>query len=86
MGPSIIFKEVLNNIIKHADTKFVTIQTYKRGQKLYLEIHDMGKGLPSDKRPIHLLKRGKKLNAQIEVEGANPGGTKIKCILPCAKT
>lgn len=78
----LFYKEVLNNIIKHADADRVEICTRKSGRALYLEIHDNGKGLPPNARPTHLLKRGKKLNAKIEVIAPQSGGTTVTCTLP----
>ena len=81
----LFFKEVLNNIIKHAAADTVKIRTQKKGNALYLEIHDNGKGLPKNARPTHLLKRGKKLNAKIEVLVPATGGTTVTCSMPLTK-
>lgn len=78
----LFIKEVFNNIIKHAAADAVVISTRKQGNALYLEIHDNGKGLPADTRPIHLMKRGKKLNAKVNVLSSETGGTTIQCAVP----
>jgi len=77
----LFFKEVLNNIIKHADADAVEIRTRKEGHALHLEIRDNGKGLPLNTQPTHLLKRAKKLNAKIEVTSPETGGTLVECTL-----
>ena len=77
----LFFKEVLNNIIKHADADAVEISTRKKGRVLHLRIHDNGKGLPLNAHPKHLLKRAKKLNAKIEVTSPDTGGTLVECML-----
>ncbi|VGO13578.1 Sensor histidine kinase LiaS [Pontiella desulfatans] len=77
----LFFKEVLNNIIKHAAADAVEIRTRKKGHALHLEIRDNGKGLPLNTQPTHLAKRAKKLNAKIEVTSPETGGTTIKCTL-----
>ena len=78
----LFFKEVLNNIIKHAAADTVEISTRKQGNALYLEIHDNGKGLPLNTQPAHLMKRGKKLNAKIKVIAPEAGGTTVQCTVP----
>ena len=78
----LFFKEVLNNIIKHADADAVEIRTRKAGKALHLELRDNGKGLPLNTKPTHLLKRAKKLNAKIEVTSPETGGTLVTCKLP----
>ena len=77
----LFFKEVLNNIIKHADADAVEISTRKKGRVLHLRIRDNGKGLPLNTHPRHLMKRAKKLNAKIEVSSPDTGGTLVECML-----
>ncbi|MGB0413154.1 MAG: sensor histidine kinase [Coraliomargarita sp.] len=77
----LLFKEVLNNIIKHAEADAVQISVQKKGAKIALEIHDNGIGLPSNIQPTHLIKRAKKLNAQISFTSPSSGGTTITCLL-----
>ncbi len=77
----LLFKEALNNIIKHADADTVEIRTYREKRKLVLTITDNGRGLPQDRQPEHLLKRAKRMGAKITFENPTTGGTVVKCVL-----
>jgi ligand-binding sensor domain-containing protein/two-component sensor histidine kinase len=44
----LIFKESVNNIVKHADAKNVIISLVNRGSEFIMKIHDDGRGFPND--------------------------------------
>lgn len=77
----LLFKEALNNIIKHADADTVEIRTFRQKHKLVLSITDNGKGLPDERKPTHLIKRAQKTGAKITFENPATAGTTIKCTL-----
>ena len=74
----LLFKEALNNIVKHADADTVDIRTFRQHHKLVLTIADNGKGLPEASQPEHLIKRAKKTGAKTEITSPGTGGTTIR--------
>jgi signal transduction histidine kinase len=44
----LIFKESVNNIVKHAQAQNVTITLINRGNEFSMKIHDDGHGFPND--------------------------------------
>ena len=77
----LLFKEALNNIIKHANADTVIIRTFRKNRKLILTITDNGTGLPQDSHPKHLIKRAKRMGAKLTFRTPPTGGTIIECVL-----
>lgn len=81
-----IYKEALNNIVKHAEAKNVEIKLLVEKGSILLSIKDDGKGFsPSDNVPGNGLKnirsRANEINAELKFE-SNPGkGTIIELIV-----
>ena len=44
----LIFKESVNNIVKHANAEHVSISLVNRGSEFSMKIHDDGRGFPND--------------------------------------
>ncbi len=44
----LIFKESVNNIVKHANAQNVIISLINRGNEFTMKIHDDGRGFPND--------------------------------------
>ena len=79
----LFLKEALHNIVKHAHATRVSIRTQAGPKQLHLEICDNGRGLQDDNPPpIHLVKRAKKLNAQLTFDTPETGGTTIQLTIP----
>ncbi len=81
----LIYKEVLNNIVKHADAKNVDILVDTRKGKLTLKIKDDGKGFNNLEEEFregnglrNLRMRAQHLGASINVKSALGEGTRIK--------
>lgn len=84
----LMFKEILNNILKHAHADIVDIDlSYARG-RLYLKITDNGIGFDdskiSSKRNglLNLKSRAEKWNGSFEIKGLAGVGTEALFIIP----
>jgi len=89
-----ILQEALNNIIKHAETRFIRIVLECRPEEVQLFIIDHGKGFEADR----LIKEGKTynhngglsnmiaraglINAEFNIESSPNNGTTIKITTP----
>ncbi|MBG8554333.1 sensor histidine kinase [Hymenobacter guriensis] len=47
----LIYKEALHNVVKHAQASLVTVQLYRNGSQLVLEVKDDGRGYTGTGRP-----------------------------------
>ena len=77
-----IYKESLNNIHRHASAKFVKISLEVSNDKMFLRIKDNGKGFNtstafSGNGLKNLRSRAKEINAELNVESSQEGGTSI---------
>ena len=83
----LIYKEILNNIVKHSEAKRVVICISENGSKILLEVEDDGIGFTNDKTTQmgeglkNIKKRAKELNGIAEVKSDNSGGTKWKIMI-----
>ena len=79
----LFFKESLHNIVKHSNATAVEIRTHSSNRRLHLEISDNGHGLKDGSpAPSHLVKRAKKLKAELSIDSAIANGTNIKLSIP----
>ncbi len=77
----LFFKEVLNNILKHARATRVEICTEKSGKEIRLQIRDNGIGIAPEKLPLHHLEsRAQRLRGKMEIQTAPNQGTQITLI------
>ena len=77
-----IYKESLNNIYRHANAKLVKISLEVSNDKMFLRIKDNGKGFNtstafSGNGLKNLRSRAKEINAELNVESSQEGGTSI---------
>jgi signal transduction histidine kinase len=83
----LIYKESLNNIYKHANTKNVWIKTSVHNHSFELMIKDDGKGFNTDE-PTHrnglknLQGRVKKWNGKFGIQSGRDRGTTITVSIP----
>ncbi|MGA2133278.1 MAG: PAS domain S-box protein [Bryobacteraceae bacterium] len=83
-----IAQEAVNNAIKHGDAQHVAMRLYRTPEGLTLNIHDDGRGLPSDARNstgmgLHIMNyRAKMIGAALQVTRGTECGTSVTCTLP----
>ncbi|WP_266364861.1 sensor histidine kinase [Tellurirhabdus rosea] len=78
----LIFKESINNAVKYADCRNITVQIALLNKHLSLTIEDDGKGFdPATVRPgnglPNLQKRAREINGQLTVHSAPGEGTRV---------
>lgn len=83
----LIYKEILNNIVKHSGAKNVTIDIFEKSKNIILEIEDDGIGFDSGKISgdgqglKNIVRRAESLGGNATVTGSNPSGTKWRVII-----
>jgi ligand-binding sensor domain-containing protein/two-component sensor histidine kinase len=87
----LIFKEALNNIVKYADARMVSIEFKLVRDMLYLTIRDDGKGF--DSRSVkygngieNMMKRASNFNGTLQIESMENVGTKVIINIPVQKS
>ncbi|MEM1158550.1 MAG: ATP-binding protein [Verrucomicrobiota bacterium] len=74
----LFIKEAINNVIKHAEARHVTVLLQKRKGGLRVMIEDDGQGIPETKRPVrHLQRRAENLKGNLQLKTAPGRGTRI---------
>jgi ligand-binding sensor domain-containing protein/signal transduction histidine kinase len=78
-----IYKEILNNIIKHSFASFVTINIEKENSLITVDISDNGKGfnqltVKEGNGLINIRSRTQQISANLEMISSAGNGTKIK--------
>lgn len=78
----LIFKEGLNNCIKHSNCKSIVLQTNVKGRFLTIQLVDDGKGfdllsIKSGNGIQNMIERGRKINGELKIYSENEKGTKI---------
>ncbi len=83
----LIFKEILHNIVKHAQATTVTIQVDLTGGVLELRVADDGTGFAPDR--VHhgnglgnMRKRAAQIGGALEIERRSEGGTAVRLTVP----
>lgn len=85
----LIYKEILNNIVKHADATRVHIELDIRRHKLTMKVSDDGKGFDNLKKGFregnglrNLRTRAQNLGGSLKVRSGGDDGTSIQLIAP----
>ncbi len=87
----LIFKEAVNNAVRHSGCSQVAIDLVVTGQSLELEINDNGVGFDpkaeSDGQGLtNMRERARKLGGELELTSEQSGGTRIRIHVPYART
>jgi two-component system, LuxR family, sensor kinase FixL len=83
-----IVQEAVNNAVRHAMARHVSIRLARIGEQILLEVRDDGKGLPSGSPNgcglgLRTMRyRAGVIGAQFAVESGEQGGTVVSCLLP----
>ena len=84
-----IILEALNNVIKHASAKTVTVQLQQQGDSIHLHVRDDGIGFDSEaSHPSsglgleNMRKRAELANGQLNIISHPGGGTTIEAVFP----
>ncbi|MFD0895684.1 hypothetical protein KBB96_01785 [Luteolibacter ambystomatis] len=82
----LFYKEAVHNIVKHSRARNVAIRLADQGERLVLEVHDDGIGLPpgGDERSgtVHKLQeRARVLEGQLHVESQSGVGTLLRLVV-----
>jgi PAS domain S-box-containing protein len=84
-----IFQEALTNVARHAQASRVDVRVVRAADRLRLEVHDDGKGIPpealSSTASLGLLgmrERARRLNGSVAVSAAPEGGTRVVAEVP----
>lgn len=83
----LLFKEAINNIVKHAGATRATVVVKVQKQAIEMEIADNGKGFESDKMHpgnglTNMTQRLQKWGGQLQVSSQPGGGTRLLAHLP----
>lgn len=83
----LLFKESINNIIKHAGDTTVAIRLLARNRQLVLEVQDNGKGFDEDKVKrgnglYNLVARTQQVKGSLQIKSKPGEGTFIRFTLP----
>jgi ligand-binding sensor domain-containing protein/signal transduction histidine kinase len=87
----LIFKEAVNNAVRHSGCSKVAIALAVTGHSLELEINDNGVGFDpkaeSDGQGLtNMRERARKLGGELELTSKQSGGTRIRIRVPYART
>ena len=88
----LIFKEAVNNIVRHADCTKVEILLDVRGDDLFLEVTDNGRGfdLPTSHTHGHglasMMERADRLGGRFEVESVPAKRTVLRLVIPLPRS
>ena len=84
-----IFQETLTNVARHADASAVEVRLAKENGDLTLEVHDNGKGIPSDKimniKSLGILgmrERAMLLGGELSISSPPGSGTTVRVRIP----
>ena len=82
---SMIFRELLHNILKHAEPSKVIINCFVQDQKITIELKDDGKGFDTEfvnhgKGLNNIRARAQRINGEIQVFSVIGAGTNVKLI------
>ena len=90
----VVVRELVNNIVKHADATFVVVSVLDRGQELVVEVSDDGRGIAPGRvqdavRQGHVglasaRERVEALGGRLDVDGRPGHGTRVRFELPRA--
>ena len=83
-----IVQEAVNNAIRHAGARQITIHLARTAGQLLLKVRDDGKGLPARSQPVRGLGlrtmryRADIIGAQFTVDSPDGRGTVVSCLVP----
>lgn len=88
---TLVFKEAMTNVLRHADARSVLLEIATRGDRVELGLIDDGRGIPAD--PIrsgngsgnglaNMRRRAKLIEAELEVAPNPDGGTTVRLRAP----
>jgi signal transduction histidine kinase/ligand-binding sensor domain-containing protein len=88
----LVFKESVNNIVKHADCRHVEVRVDLRSHELRVELRDDGRGFPVQESDNHghglasMRERAARLGGHLEVESESDKGTTLRLIVPLGRS
>jgi signal transduction histidine kinase len=96
MGPDarrqifLVFKESVNNIVRHSSCTLADIEVRTEGGWLVLKVSDNGKGFENKESSdgnglANMRGRAKKMNGYLRVKSNNGEGTTLILEVPCAR-
>ncbi|GAB4376091.1 MAG: hypothetical protein Kow0075_02930 [Salibacteraceae bacterium] len=84
-----IAQELINNIVKHSESKSIVVQLFKAKNNLVLRVEDDGKGFDFDVRQPHrgmgidnIFSRASVINAEVDFSPRPGGGTIVTVRVP----
>jgi len=87
-----IFKESLNNIVRHARADRVNVKLEKHDNQVYLEVNDNGVGIKNDELSdpksfglMGIRERANYLGGKVDIQGEQGKGTSVKVNIPINK-
>ena len=80
-------QELINNVLKHAEAKYVSLQIGRRDKKIILMIEDDGKGFDIDVHKSgyglqNLYARTKLMHGSITIDSKQGNGTSVLIEIP----
>jgi signal transduction histidine kinase/ligand-binding sensor domain-containing protein len=88
----LVFKESVNNIVKHAECRHVEVQVDRRSHELRVELRDDGRGFPVQETGNHghglasMRERAARLGGYLEIESGTANGTTLRLIVPLGRS
>jgi ligand-binding sensor domain-containing protein/signal transduction histidine kinase len=88
----LVFKESINNVIRHADCDQVEITFEVVGNDLFLQVRDNGQGFRSPPTDNHghglasMQERARRLGGRLEVDSVPGGGTTVRLTAPLTRS
>jgi signal transduction histidine kinase/ligand-binding sensor domain-containing protein len=88
----LVFKESVNNIVKHAECRHVDVRVDLRGHELYVDLRDDGCGFLIQENSNHghglasMKERAARLGGHLEVESEPDKGTMLRLIVPLSRS
>ncbi|MEM1297293.1 MAG: PAS domain-containing sensor histidine kinase, partial [Verrucomicrobiota bacterium] len=83
-----IAQEAVNNAVKHAAPKLITIHLFEEGSNIRLRIHDDGQGIQEPDSPssglglLTMAHRARTLGGEFEIHTTEENGTTVECLVP----
>ncbi|MEW6212087.1 MAG: two-component regulator propeller domain-containing protein [Acidobacteriota bacterium] len=83
----LIFKEAVNNIVRHSDCDKADIELRVEGSLLVLDVSDDGKGFDATREAVgnglaSMRSRAASMGGEVEINSRNPSGTRVTLRLP----
>jgi nitrate/nitrite-specific signal transduction histidine kinase len=84
----LLFKESVNNVLKHSKSSYCTVNFYCRGSYVFLEIKDNGVGFDMQNRNQgrsgidSIMERARQINAKVRIQSSAEIGTMVYIAAP----